>query len=80
MLLVDGEPLFTTWTQTTWLLSISQAVLALFGAIFILKALCWISPTKNKIIRSFQVVVSYIIQVRMITVDMQHVFHTAHCA
>ena len=64
MLLVDTEPLFTAWTLTTWLLSISQALLALVGAIFILRALCWISPTKNKVIRTFQVVVSYIIQVR----------------
>ena len=77
MLFVDNEPLFTTWTLTTWILSISQAVLALFGAIFILKALCWISPTKNKIIRSFQVVVSYIIQVRMITVNTYYVFYIA---
>ena len=63
MLSVDTEPLFTTWTLTTWLLSIGQAVFALLGAVFLLTALKWISATKNKIVRSFQVVVSYIIQV-----------------
>jgi hypothetical protein len=62
MLLVDTEPMFSTWTLTTWLLSICQAVLALLGTSLILKTLCWITPTKNKVIRSFQVVVSYIIQ------------------
>ena len=47
----------------TWLLSVGQAILGLVGTILILKALKWISPTKNKVIRSFQVVGSYIIQV-----------------
>merc|ERR1719195_1351324 len=54
MLLVDTEPLFTLWTTKTWVLAISQALLALIGAICILRALVWISPTKNKVIRSFQ--------------------------
>jgi len=63
MLSVDTEPLFTTWTLTTWLLSTGQAVFALLGAVFLLTALRWISATKNKIVRSFQVVVSYVIQV-----------------
>ena len=63
MLTVDQEPLFTLWTSTTWVLAVSQALLAQVGTICILTALRTISPTKNKVIRSFQVVLSYIIQV-----------------
>jgi len=63
MFLIDTSPLFTTWSVTTWLLAVGQAVLGLVGTVLILKALKWISPTKNKVIRSFQVVGSYIIQV-----------------
>ena len=63
MLLVDPEPKFTLWTGSVWAFALGQSLLSLLGAIFILLALRVISPTKNKIIRSFQVVVSYIIQV-----------------
>ena len=63
MFLVDTTPLFSTWTMSTWLLSVGQGVLGLVGTVLILLALHWISPTKNKVIRSFQVVASYIIQV-----------------
>ena len=63
MFLIDTTPLFSTWTMSTWLLSVGQGVLGLVGTVLILLALHWISPTKNKVIRSFQVVASYIIQV-----------------
>ena len=65
MFLLDTSPLFSTWTVTTWLLSAGQGVLGLVGTVLILLALQWISPTKNKVIRSFQVIASYIIQVEV---------------
>lgn len=65
MLILDTTSMFSRWTVTTWLLAVGQGVLGLVGTIFILLALHWISPTKNKVIRSFQVVASYIIQVEV---------------
>jgi len=62
-LIETTNSLFSQWNMYTWLLSAGQAVLGLVGTILILKALKWISPTRNKVIRSFQVVGSYIIQV-----------------
>ena len=63
MFVFDTEPLFSTWTVNTWILSSSQAITGLFGTILITKALRWVSPTQVMVIRTFQVVVSYIIQV-----------------
>jgi len=65
MLLLDTTSIFSRWTVFTWLMAVGQGVLGLIGTIFILLALHWISPTKNKVIRSFQVVASYIIQVEV---------------
>ena len=52
------------WSHQVWLLSVGQSFLGLAGTVAILVALKWITPTKNKVLRSFQVVGSYIIQVR----------------
>jgi len=65
MLLLDTSSMFSRWTAITWLMAVGQGVLGLVGTILILLALHWISPTKNKVIRSFQVVASYIIQVEV---------------
>ena len=50
------------WPLLVWTMSVGQSVLGLAGTISILVALKWITPTKNKVLRSFQVVGSYIIQ------------------
>ena len=52
------------WPRLVWFLSVGQSFLGLAGTVAILVALKWITPTKNKVLRSFQVVGSYIIQVR----------------
>ena len=52
------------WTWLVWVLAVGQSFLGLAGTVAILVALKWITPTKNKVLRSFQVVGSYIIQVR----------------
>jgi len=65
MLLIDTSSMFSRWTVLTFVLSVSQGLLGLVGTVLILLALHWISPTKNKVIRSFQVVASYIIQVEI---------------
>ena len=53
------------WTWLVWVLSVGQSFLGLAGTVAILVALKWITPTKNKVLRSFQVVGSYIIQVEL---------------
>ena len=50
----------------TWVYGIAQGVLAFCGVVLLLMALQYISPTQNKVIRSFQVVGSYILQVSVI--------------
>ena len=49
--------------MSTWLLGTGQGLLSFVGVVLILLALKFISPTQNKVIRSFQVVGSYIVQV-----------------
>ena len=63
--LLDTVPLFSDWSVVTWLLSIQQAVLGILGSVLMTKAVCWISPSKSMVIRSFQVIISYIVQVEM---------------
>ena len=48
---------------STWLLGTGQGLVSFVGVVLILLALKFISPTQNKVIRSFQVVGSYIVQV-----------------
>ena len=51
------------WSWLVWSLSLAQSALGLAATVSIVVALKWITPTKNKVLRSFQVVGSYIIQV-----------------
>ena len=60
------------WDWLVWLLSTGQSFLGLAGTAAILVALKWITPTKNKVLRSFQVVGSYIIQVRPTLISKQY--------
>ena len=58
-----SKPPFSDWLVSTWLLGSLQGFLNFVGVVLILLALKTISPTQNKVIRSFQVVGSYIVQV-----------------
>ena len=40
-----------------------QALLGIVGSVLMTKAVCWMTPAKTMVIRSFQVIISYIIQV-----------------
>lgn len=60
---IDTDPLFTNWTATTWILCSQQAVLGIVGSMLMTKAVCWVQPSKVMVIRSFQVIISYAIQV-----------------
>ena len=63
MVLVDQEPKFALWTGTVWALAVGQSLLSFLGGILLFLSLRVISPTHNKIIRKFQVIAAYIIQV-----------------
>jgi len=63
MFCIDTDPLFTDWTNTTWILCIQQAILGIVGSMLMTKAVCWVAPSKVMVIRSFQVIISYAIQV-----------------
>ena len=60
------------WTWLVWVLAVAQSFLGLAGTVAIIVALKWITPTKNKVLRSFQVVGSYIIQVRQTELSKTH--------
>ena len=60
---LDSVALFRGWTWVTWLLSLQQAVLGILGSVLMTKAVCWVTPAKTMVIRSFQVIISYIVQV-----------------
>jgi len=60
---IDTDPLFNDWTATTWILCSQQALLGIVGSMLMTKAVCWVLPSKLMVIRSFQVIISYAIQV-----------------
>ena len=65
---LDSVALFRGWTWVTWLLSLQQAVLGILGSVLMTKAVCWVTPAKTMVIRSFQVIISYIVQVVFIVI------------
>ena len=54
---------FSSWRPDTWALAITQSLLGISGSFCQYKALVYTSPTSVMIIRSFEIVLSYIIQV-----------------
>ena len=53
------------WSPVTWSLAIAQAVLGLNGINCLYKAITYTSPTRVMVIRSFEIVCSYILQVTL---------------
>ena len=60
---LDSNSSMSQWTIKTWGLVMSQSVLGLAGVYFMYKAISFTSPTRVMIIRSFEIVFSYILQV-----------------
>ena len=54
---------FSDWMPVTWALALTQSLLGISGSFCQYKALVYTSPTSVMIIRSFEIVLSYIIQV-----------------
>ena len=61
--LLEVRPLFSAWSSVTWVLASAQAVIGLLGVLFLYRAIALASPTRVMVIRSFEIVFSYILQV-----------------
>ena len=63
MFAIDKRPLFTDWDHRMWILSFMVALVGILGSILMTKAVCWVTPSKVMVVRSFEVVAAYILQV-----------------
>lgn len=66
--LLDARPLFSGWPGLCWLLASAQAIIGLLGVYCLYRAIALASPTRVMVIRSFEIVFSYILQVITISV------------
>ena len=60
---LDDGPLFHEWDDRMWMLSFMVALVGILGSILMTKAVCWVTPSKVMVVRSFEVVAAYILQV-----------------
>ena len=60
---IDDGPLFHEWDERMWILSFMVALVGILGSILMTKAVCWVTPSKVMVVRSFEVVFSYLLQV-----------------
>merc|ERR1712086_40048 len=65
---LDTEPLFQNWNTREWVLSFLVALVGILGSIVMTKAVCWVTPSKVMVVRSFEVVAAYILQVTVFDV------------
>lgn len=63
LLTLQSQQKFILWDLETWLLTFLQSFLGIAGAIMMTKAVCWVTPSKVMVIRSFQVILSFMLQV-----------------
>jgi len=63
MFAIDKRPLFYDWDERMWILSFMVALVGILGSILMTKAVCWVTPSKVMVVRSFEVVAAYILQV-----------------
>jgi len=63
MFLRDSEHMIQTWSIKEWMLSFMVALVGILGSIAMTKAVCWVTPSKVMVVRSFEVVAAYILQV-----------------
>ena len=65
---IDREPMFKSWDMREWILSFMVAMVGILGSILMTKAVCWVTPSKVMVVRSFEVVAAYILQVTVFDV------------
>lgn len=59
----QGPTIFENWEVRQWVLSFLVAFVGIVGSILMTKAVCWVAPSKVMVVRSFEVVAAYILQV-----------------
>jgi len=64
----DGDHFFQHWNIKEWMLSFMVALVGILGSIAMTKAVCWVTPSKVMVVRSFEVVAAYILQVTVFNV------------
>merc|ERR1719219_270391 len=62
---LDSKPLFHGWGAREWVISFMVALVGIMGSIAMTKAVCWVTPSKVMVVRSFEVVAAYILQVNV---------------
>jgi drug/metabolite transporter (DMT)-like permease len=65
---IDTQPMFQNWDMREWILSFMVALVGILGSILMTKAVCWVTPSKVMVVRSFEVVAAYILQVTVFDV------------
>ena len=60
---IDDKPMFQNWDDRMCILSIMVALVGIIGSIMMNIAVCWVTPSKVMVVRSFEVVAAYILQV-----------------
>ena len=60
---MNKDPMFHDWHIRQWMLSFMIALVGILGSIVMTKAVCWVMPSKVMVVRSFEVVAAYILQV-----------------
>eukprot|EP00092_Neocalanus_flemingeri_P106810 GFUD01137062.1.p1 GENE.GFUD01137062.1~~GFUD01137062.1.p1 ORF type:complete len:229 (-),score=46.73 GFUD01137062.1:133-789(-) len=65
---IDTDPMFNNWDMREWILSFMVALVGILGTISMNKAVCWVTPSKAMVVRSFEVVAAYILQVTVFDV------------
>lgn len=63
VLCLDEKPLFQDWEAKEWVLSFMVALVGILGSMLMTKAVCWVTPSKVMVVRSFEVVAAYLLQV-----------------
>ena len=58
----SGTGFFYNWSLHEWMLSVLLAMVGIIGSVLMTKAIFWVTPSKVMVIRSFEVVVAYILQ------------------
>lgn len=59
----DPKVMFSDWTCEEWILASLIAMLGIMGSIVMNKAVQWVTPSRVMVIRSFEVVAAYILQI-----------------
>jgi len=65
---LDSKPLFHGWGSREWVISFMVALVGIMGSILMTKAVCWVTPSKVMVVRSFEVVAAYVLQVTVFDV------------